>query len=146
MIEVFVDTEGMEEYRCVLESAAQTALSEQGRGDCKAAILLTDDEAIRTLNYTYRQIDSATDVLSFPTNEGVRLLSDPAFIGDIAVSLDRAILQAVEYGHSIQRELAFLAIHGILHLLGFDHITAQDEEKMTACQRKILKADGYVDS
>ena len=146
MIEVLVEAEGADEYRTILESAAQTALNEQGRGGCKAAVLLTDDAGIHKLNCAYRQIDSATDVLSFSAMEGVRLPSDAAFIGDIAISIDKAILQASEYGHSIQRELAFLAIHGILHLLGYDHATAQDEEEMTACQRSILKAEGYTDS
>lgn len=71
------------------------------------------------------------------------LLSEPdAFLGDIAISVDRARLQADEYGHSIERELAFLTIHGMLHLLGFDHILKEDEEEMIALQDQILREMG----
>ena len=113
-------------------------------------LLFTDDEGICALNREFRGIDSATDVLSFPAYELGELLEDSLdeidaeyidgrlFLGDIAVSLERAVLQAEEYGHGLVRETAFLALHGTLHLLGSDHMTEQDERQMTGKQRELL--------
>ncbi len=113
-------------------------------------LLFTDDEGICALNREFRGIDSATDVLSFPAYELGELLEDSLdaidaeyidgrlFLGDIAVSLERAVLQAEEYGHGLVRETAFLALHGTLHLLGYDHMTEQDERQMTGKQRELL--------
>ena len=113
-------------------------------------LLFTDDEGICALNREFRGIDSATDVLSFPAYELGELLEDSLdeidaeyidgrlFLGDIAVSLERAVLQAEEYGHGLVRETAFLALHGPLHLLGYDHMTEQDERQMTGKQRELL--------
>ncbi|MDY3004045.1 MAG: rRNA maturation RNase YbeY [Christensenella hongkongensis] len=113
-------------------------------------LLFTDDEGICALNREFRGIDSATDVLSFPAYELGELLEDSLdeidaeyidgrlFLGDIAVSLERAVRQAEEYGHGLVRETAFLALHGTLHLLGYDHMTEQDERQMTGKQRELL--------
>ena len=113
-------------------------------------LLFTDDEGRCALNREFRGIDSATDVLSFPAYELGELLEDSLdeidaeyidgrlFLGDIAVSLERAVLQAEEYGHGLVRETAFLALHGTLHLLGYDHMTEQDERQMTGKQRELL--------
>lgn len=100
------------------------------------SLLLTDDDSIQALNRQYRGQDKPTDVLSFPLLEldprfetdwqaqlmhAVERDSGEAVLGDIIISLDKAAVQAAEYGHSLQRELGFLLIHGMLHLLGFDH-------------------------
>lgn len=97
------------------------------------SLLLTDDETIRQLNKEYRNKDKSTDVLSFP-------MEDDIMLGDIAISVDTAKRQAEEAEINIDRETAFLFIHGLLHLLGYDHETSQeDEAEMFALQEKILK-------
>ena len=97
------------------------------------SLLLTDDEIIRQLNKEYRNKDKSTDVLSFP-------MEDDIMLGDIAISVDTAKRQAEEAEINFDRETAFLFIHGLLHLLGYDHETSQeDEAEMFALQEKILK-------
>ncbi|HIZ88758.1 MAG: rRNA maturation RNase YbeY [Mucispirillum sp.] len=97
------------------------------------SLLLTDDETIRQLNKEYRNKDKSTDVLSFP-------MEDEIMLGDIAISVDTASRQAEEAEINLDRETAFLFIHGLLHLLGYDHETSQeDEAEMFALQEKILK-------
>ena len=143
MLDILVRVEGLDDsLQYIIAMAVNSALGNRGRqGDVTVAIV--DDAEIRRMNREYRGIDSPTDVLSFPAHEGFMLLSEPdAFLGDIAISVDRARLQADEYGHSIERELAFLPIHGMLHLLGFDHILKEDEEEMIALQDQILREMG----
>jgi probable rRNA maturation factor len=90
--------------------------------------LVTDAEEIQQLNASYRNIDRVTDVLTFPAWEGDAILCPPdGYLGDIAICYERAAEQAQEYGHSLERELAFLAVHGALHLLGYDHMKPEDE-------------------
>lgn len=97
------------------------------------SLLLTDDETIRQLNKEYRNKDKSTDVLSFP-------MEDEIMLGDIVISVDTAKRQAEEAEINLDRETAFLFIHGLLHLLGYDHETSQeDEAEMFALQEKILK-------
>ncbi len=100
-------------------------------------IIFVNDEYIQTINRDYRNIDRVTDVISFalcddPNNEFENEL------GDIFIDIDQAIRQASEYGHSIEREVAFLAVHGYLHLCGYDHMTKEDEEIMFKKQDEIL--------
>lgn len=100
-------------------------------------IIFVNDEYIQTINKDYRNIDRVTDVISFalcddPNNEFENEL------GDIFIDIDQAIRQASEYGHSIEREVAFLAVHGYLHLCGYDHMTKEDEEIMFKKQDEIL--------
>ena len=104
------------------------------------SVMLTGDSAIRDMNREYRNVDSTTDVLSFPAleAEGGSIQVQDAYIGDIAISLERALKQAEEYGHSFMREIAFLTAHGTLHLLGYDHMTAEDESRMLELQKQIL--------
>ena len=97
------------------------------------SLLITDDETIRKYNQEYRNKDRATDVLSFP-------MEDDIILGDVAISFETAKRQSEEAEINIDREVAFLFIHGLLHLLGYDHETSQeDEEEMFALQEKILK-------
>ena len=100
-------------------------------------IIFVNDKYIQTINRDYRNIDRVTDVISFalcddPNNEFENEL------GDIFIDIDQAIRQASEYGHSIEREVAFLAVHGYLHLCGYDHMTKEDEEIMYKKQDEIL--------
>ena len=107
--------------------------------------MLTDLMGIRTLNSEFRNIDAATDVLTFPAWEGETLLAPPdGYLGDIAICIPRASEQAARFGHSLQRELMFLAVHGTLHLLGYDHMTPQDEKAMFARQDEILTDMGVT--
>ena len=96
-------------------------------------VIFLDDEQIKEMNKTYRNINEVTDVLSFPNDD---LETDS--LGDIFISVPRALRQAKQYGHSDKRELAFLAVHGYLHLIGFDHETKQEEEIMFKTQQEIL--------
>ncbi len=110
-----------------------------------ANITVVGRQKIRELNNQFRQVDRVTDVLSFPLyekDEICDLLSeneDVVDIGDIVICKSRALEQAKEYGHSFEREFCFLALHGLLHLLGFDHIEKSDEKVMFSLQDKILK-------
>ena len=93
----------------------------------------------------YRSVDRPTDVLSFPSNEGDALSAVPdGFLGDIAISIDRAKAQAEEYGHSFERELSFLTVHGCLHILGYDHMNDEERQEMFALQDKILNDMGIT--
>ncbi|HBN08072.1 MAG TPA: rRNA maturation RNase YbeY [Cyanobacteria bacterium UBA8530] len=107
----------------------------------EVSVLFVDDEEIQELNRQYRSIDSATDVLSFPQEEGEAFPTSPEMphpLGDIVVSIETAIRQAKEIGNSLEREITFLLIHGLLHLLGYDHEGSEDEE-MYRRQREILE-------
>lgn len=89
----------------------------------EVSVLLVDNSAIQALNSEYRDIDAPTDVLSFSQLEGVELFGDPdvLVLGDIVVSIEKTVEQANDYGHSFDRELAFLLVHGLLHLVGYEH-------------------------
>ena len=92
---------------------------------CEVSVTFTDNEGIRALNRAYREIDKPTDVLSFPLfeeTEGTKQL------GDIVLSLERCLTQAEEFGHSFERECAFLTVHSTLHLLGYDHVNSDEED------------------
>ena len=111
--------------------------------DAEVSISFVSDEEIHRLNKEYRQIDQPTDVLSFALEEGEDNYSIegneiPRMPGDIIVSVDKAKEQAETYNHSFNRELAFLTVHGFLHLLGYDHMSDEDEKKMFSRQEEIL--------
>ena len=102
-------------------------------------IIFVDDEEIQRINREYRKIDKVTDVISFALcDEPDNQMTDE--LGDIFIDLDQAFRQAKDYGHSITREVAFLAVHGYLHLCGYDHMTKEDEEVMFKKQDEILAA------
>jgi len=114
--------------------------------DAEVSITLTDDAHIRLINRDYRGIDRPTDVISFALNESEEpeLVGGPEVnvLGDIIMYLERAAEQAGEYGHSYEREVAFLTVHSMLHLLGYDHIEAEEREEMEAEQRVVMEALG----
>ena len=110
------------------------------RGDGEVSLVLTDDPGIQALNQAYRGLDEPTDVLSFAISEGEGAAT--ALLGDIVISTERAAAQAAAYGHSMEREMAFLTVHGMLHLLGMDHIDDGDRAQMEKMQRQILAALG----
>lgn len=115
-------------------------------GEMEVSVTFVDNEKIRELNRQYRNIDKPTDVLSFPL-EDETFESDepmPRFFGDIVISIPKAKQQALDYNHSFQRELAFLAVHGFLHLLGYDHQTEEEEKIMFQKQKEILEKHGIT--
>ena len=122
-----------------------------------AQLRVTDDESIREINREYRGIDRATDVLSFPSTDAKpqktlghcqkKLLQERdetgrCFLGDIIISLPRAQEQAKEYGHSLEREFAYLTAHALFHLMGYDHMNDDDKERMRAMEEKALNKAG----
>ncbi len=113
------------------------------------AIIFVDDEEMKTINCEHRSINKTTDVLSFPISgfSNGTLLEENAdydpetghlIIGDVVISLPKAIAQAKSYKHSIEREISFLALHGLLHLIGYDHENDSDEKKMFELQKEII--------
>lgn len=117
-----------------------TALEFEG-AEGSICIELTNDETIHRFNMEWRGVDRPTDVLSFPSAEGEDVVFTPdGHLGDIMISVETAARQAAELGHSTEREIMFLAVHGTLHVLGYDHMVRSDEEKMTAKQREIISA------
>lgn len=105
-------------------------------------IILTNPDIIRKYNKKYRNIDMETDVLSFPMFEKEELLSFNTnvqeVLGDIIISIDKVEEQAKEYGHSFERELSYMTVHGFYHLMGYDHIKEKDKEKMREKEENIL--------
>jgi probable rRNA maturation factor len=127
----------------------------EGIADGEVSLTFTDDEGIRELNRTYRGIDRPTDVLSFPMRETAPGEPDIPWpdgdeggegepLGDIVISVPRARAQSVEYGHSPEREIGFLFVHGFLHLIGYDHDTEEAEKAMFSRQERILAEVGLT--
>ena len=106
-------------------------------------IIIIDNERIHEMNKQYRGIDRETDVITFALEDHKDIeYEDVRLLGDVYISIDKARSQAVEYGHSLRREISFLAIHGLLHLLGYDHMNEEDEKVMFDLQEKILDSYG----
>lgn len=104
-------------------------------------VIFVDNDYIHKLNKQYRNVDRPTDVISFALEDNKEEeISNIRMLGDIYISIDKAKEQALEYGHSLKRELSFLSVHGILHLLGYDHMKEEDEKIMFAKQEEILDA------
>ncbi|PYZ98683.1 rRNA maturation RNase YbeY [Alteribacter lacisalsi] len=147
-MELIDETGGLDEHhldlvRNVLVTAYEVKELEPS---AELSVTFTGNEEIRELNREYRGIDKATDVLSFALNDGEEEIHHhdgedeiPDLLGDIVISVDKAREQAEEYGHSFERELGFLAVHGFLHLIGYVHQTAEEEQEMFALQEEILK-------
>ena len=109
---------------------------------CEFNVIIINNEEIRKINREYRNIDRETDVISFALEDEMDIKYDDfRLLGDIYISLDKAYSQAMEYGHSRERELCFLITHGILHLLGYDHMKPDDEREMFTLQESLL--EGY---
>ncbi|HEU4965519.1 MAG TPA: rRNA maturation RNase YbeY [Bacilli bacterium] len=143
------------ELEQTLTAAIQAAARYEQIEAGDVAVSLVDDDTIQELNRTYRQKDVPTDVLSFAMQESAGNEPEIHFaegaeanvdnmLGDIIISVPTAKRQAVDYGHSLQREMAFLAVHGFLHLIGYDHMTEEDEKDMFARQDAILESVGLT--
>lgn len=144
MIDVQTELDCLSDEAENLIRRAVTCALEKNCASGDVCVLITDAEEIQRLNTSYRHIDRVTDVLTFPAWEGDAILCPPdGYLGDIAICLERAQEQAEEYEHSLERELAFLSVHGALHLLGYDHMQPDDEQKMLTMQDEILNELGY---
>ena len=135
--------------KMLVRGAVLASLEYEGFGaDTELSVTFTDNEGIRAINAEYRGIDAPTDVLSFPLTdyEGVDfpVADEPcSSLGDIVISLERADEQAEQFGHSFEREVAFLTVHSMLHLLGYDHVNSEEEDaEMRRRQREILETMG----
>lgn len=150
--------DGTEEWEPLLRRTISAALSAEGVSvPCEVDVLLTDDAGIHEINLEQRKVDRPTDVLSFPMFELTPGcppapdggMTDPATgrlpLGDMAISVERVRSQGLEYGHSAQREMAYLAVHSVLHLLGYDHMDDGPEKaRMRAREEAILSGLGIT--
>ena len=113
--------------------------------EAEISVLICDADTIHELNRDYRNVDAPTDVLSFALNEGEEdIPEEETELGDIVINLDRAIQQAKEFGHSTEREVAYLSVHGFLHILGYDHYDPEEKKAMRKAEEDILSACGIT--
>ena len=138
-----------EEFESLIEACTRAALEEEEiEDDAEVSVTLTDNEHIRELNSEHRGINKETDVLSFPLGDENGFEVDPdtdaILLGDIVISLEKARSQAEEYGHSFRRECAFLVTHSLFHLLGYDHMTPEEETEMFSKQERVLEKLGIT--
>ena len=143
-VELFNQTEKeITELDTVLK-VLDSALKKENLDNVSFNLIIVDNEYIHELNRTYRNIDRETDVITFALEDedSIILPSDERVLGDIYISIDKAESQSQEYGHSLLRELSFLAVHGFYHLLGYDHMTEEDEKVMFKKQEEVLEEYG----
>ena len=136
--------------KMLIREAVETTLDfEDFQNHCEVSVTFTDNEGIHELNKKFREVDKPTDVLSFPLFDFEGGTDEPPVdeimsnLGDIVISLEKAKEQAEEYGHSFEREVAFLCVHSMLHLLGYDHETSEEDEvEMRSKQTEIMRIMG----
>ncbi len=155
--EIYVSREkrglGHPESIRLIRKAAAMALEAEGIGrPCLISVMLTDDEGIRAVNSAFRGVDRATDVLSFPLNELRPGDFDPEacerdpetgalLLGDMMISVPRCLAQGEEYGHGYARELMYLTVHSVLHLLGYDHVDEGAMKRQMRAREKLIMGD-----
>ena len=145
MFEIFNETnEEIKELEDV-KKVLKLAIEIEKAGVVNFNVIIVDNEYIHKLNKEYRGIDRPTDVISFALEDSEDIKYDDfRLLGDIYISLDKAKEQAEEYGHSFKREICFLAVHGLLHLLGYDHMEKDEEKIMFGRQELILNEAGIT--
>ena len=159
--EVYVSREkrnlGHKNAAALIKKAVGMALdAENIQVPCLVSVMLTDDEGIREVNREFRQIDRATDVLSFPLNELTPGAFDPelcerdldsgsVLLGDMMISLPRCEAQGEEFGHGFEREIMYLTVHSILHLLGYDHVDEGEEKRQMRTREKLIMGENEND-
>ena len=146
-----------ERYNVLINQSVQEVLNYEGVTTAtEVAVTVVDNEAIHSINLEQRGVDGATDVLSFPmvhfiegSDKELQVASEPknpendeVYLGDVVISWDKIEEQSIEYGHSVERELSFLVVHSLLHLLGYDHMTEVDEQVMIHKQKEIMTIVG----
>ena len=151
---IYKDIEKKEEYEEIVKTVLDECFKEEGLENAKLyiTITLTNPENIREINKEFRNIDKETDVLSFPifekkdidmlrkNDEVVDKNMPQDVLGDIIISVKKVEEQAEEYGHSIERELAYMIVHGFYHLMGYDHMNDEDKKAMREKEEKVLKS------
>ena len=129
-----------ESIRILLEDVARECLTVEGGGtDYEVSITFVDDKEIKRLNKIYRDVDSSTDVLSFPIYDEDEDVPYNPLLGDIVISLATAKRQSKEFGHSLEREIAYLTAHSMFHLLGYDHLDEQEKLEMREKEKQAMK-------
>lgn len=144
-VEIFNETNEKIENLDILKPLLEYARKKENLEDTELefSVIIVDNERIHEINKQYRGIDRPTDVISFALEDNEEIsLDNYRILGDIYISIDKVKEQAREYGHSEKRELAFLTIHGFLHLLGYDHMKPEEEKIMFAKQEEILNGFG----
>ena len=155
--EIYVSREktglGHREAAGLIKKAAAMALDAEGiQTPCVISVMLTDDEGIHAVNREFREVDRATDVLSFPLNELSPGEFDPeacerdfdtgaVMLGDMMISLERCEAQGEEFGHGFGREIQYLTVHSVLHLLGYDHVDEGEMKKQMRAREKAIMGD-----
>ena len=155
--EIYVSREvknlGHRNAAALIKKAAKMALDAEGvEVPCILSVMLTDEEGIRAVNREFRNVDSATDVLSFPLNELTPGTFDPddcerdldsgaILLGDMMISLPRCEKQGEEYGHGFEREIMYLTVHSVLHLLGYDHVDEGEMKRQMRLRDKTIMGD-----
>lgn len=129
-----------------VEKVLYSAIEKEGLEGINFNLIIVDNEYIHELNKNYRNIDRETDVITFALEDDDTMVlpENVRVLGDIYISIDKARSQAEEYGHSFLREICFLAVHGFYHLLGYDHMTPEDEKVMFGKQEEVLSAYGIT--
>ena len=155
--EIYVSREktglGHREAAGLIKKAAAMALDAEGiQTPCVISVMLTDDEGIHAVNREFREVDRATDVLSFPLNELTPGKFDPeicerdfdtgdVMLGDMMISLERCEAQGEEFGHGFGREIQYLTVHSVLHLLGYDHVDEGEMKKQMRAREKAIMGE-----
>lgn len=139
MFEIINDTDREIEEISILEDYVNYIKDKLELEKCEFNIIIVDNDRIHEINKEYRNVDRVTDVISFALEDNMDVnYKDFRLLGDIYISIDKCYEQALEYGHSRVREICFLATHGILHLLGYDHMESDDEKIMFQLQDELL--------
>lgn len=129
-----------------LDNVINETLKHENVDNAIFSIVFINNEEMHKMNLEYRNIDRTTDVLSFALEDNDNIQGEVRFLGDIYISIDKMKAQAIEYGHSEKRELSFLVVHGLLHLLGYDHTRSEEEEKIQfGIQDEVLNNLGIID-
>ena len=146
---IYVDIDEKEEYKEIIERVLTQCYKEEKMEESKLSVTvtLTTPNYIHEINNQYRNVDKATDVLSFPMFEKEELelkiknkdFEHEDILGDIIISIEKVEEQAKEYGHSFERELSYMLVHGFYHLMGYDHIKEEDKKVMRPKEEKVLE-------
>ncbi len=141
----YLDIDEKEEYKKIISMVLQECFKEENLNgkNLYVNVVLTNPKNIKQINREYRNIDKETDVLSFPMYEKEELknlkLENEDILGDMVISIERVEQQAKEYGHSFERELAYMVVHSFYHLLGYDHMEEEEKKEMRAKEENILE-------
>lgn len=145
-VAVYNETDQTFTYKDIIKKIINKTFKIESLKNASCSIIIVDKDYIHKLNREYRGIDKVTDVISFALEDEKSMVipDGTRLLGDIYICLDKAKEQAKEYGHSLERELCFLAVHGVYHLLGYDHNTKEEEKIMFQKQEEVLEAYGIT--